>query len=142
MRFVEMVQLRRDALNPAYSVDSPAVCAMGVVRAAGKFLKHLARSTRDEPLGTDHRPAVVEALGDMLAYCCGIADDSCEPFTQDKYSCAECVADVLRLAADAIVVRVSPYMLVSSVYTLCHVCAISVDEAFKISLEKMQCLKL
>lgn len=141
MRFAEIVQLRRDALNPAYLTDSPAVCAMGVVRAAGKFLKYLARSTRDEPLGTDHRPAVVEALGDMLAYCCGIADSDAEPFTQDKYDCAECVADVLRRAADAVVGRVSPYMLASTVYTLCQVCAISVDEAFKISLEKMRCLE-
>lgn len=134
-----MRRLRRDALNPEYLEDSSAVCAMGVVRAVGKFLKHLARSTRPEPLGTNHRPAVVEALGDMLAYCCGIEGDAGDPTAGDMYNCGACVAEVLRSAAELLYGVRSPRRLLKTVRTLCRTCAVDPEEAFLVSLEKMRC---
>ena len=136
MRFADMRRMRCGVLDSEYSADSPAVCAMGVVRAVGKFLKHLARSTRAEPLGTDHRPAVVEALGDMLMYCCGTANDACELAADDEYDCIECVATVLRFTASILEGEGSPRNLLSSVCTLCRVCAVDPEEAFVVSLRK------
>ncbi len=120
--------------------DSSRHCLLGMLKAIRNFVNPLLAPPR---IGVDNRPAVVEAIGDMLMYTWSLHHVRGFAYTPPvSYSQANLdviLGTMLVVLGRGLADAMSAATLLTHVAALADCCCIPLEEAARISIEKLPC---